>query len=669
MQSIKDGLKHYNYQCNTVSFMKNFIKKGHGPHKLYLAGLEEEKRIEAERKKQEKEDKEKIKTKEKSTTHLGNDYIRDRTREEYMRGDYNINSEPGFDEVYTLSQRFERDKAPSSYGGHDMEWGLHSHVSSSSEIPPQSKEGSTSGVESQSDDQPAPAQPSDDPSYDGQLRLKLKGPSVDKVVRIWTIGTWYVRGVCGKENEHLAKMIGRKIDILYLCETKRKGKDVLLMSDGILALWSGVDEWQLKVSALVNWLTHARLKVHLRKKKLKMCVYLMSRVVLRMDLDDGVNTTVQDLVQTILQEEDLGLPRAAANIFTLWISSGLLELQLKPHHKPYEIRRSWSKLLTLYGNGTESRMEKDEPILSYQRNVFFSKRDEEKINSVLYVTTSVLYVTTSVLYITTSVLYVTTSVLYVTSSVLYVTSSVLYVTTSVLDLKLLELLYEEARHNILEGRYPCEVSHYIMLGGIQASIELGPYNPHVHTTQFFREQQHKFLPAHVSHSNWSWLRISSKNSPEVRLLEQFKRIPSSTPVRKLVRKYLEFCWSLPYYGGAFFQGQIEQPVRGLTSLITHQDVPVLVAINAHGVYIIDDIQCAVMMDTLITVFVEDLKQKTTTYTDETERPVYDTSTDSDDTHVPLTMVNRRELPQACLSNKLSKLTLATFDEDGKLSFS
>ncbi len=42
---------------------------------------------------------------------------------------------------------------------------------------------------------------------------------------------------------------------------------------------------------------------------------------------------------------------------------------------------------------------------------------------------------------------------------------------------------------------------------------------------------------------------------------------------------------------AFFQGQIEQPVRGLTSLITHQDIPVLVAINSQGVYVIDDIQC------------------------------------------------------------------------------
>lgn len=41
----------------------------------------------------------------------------------------------------------------------------------------------------------------------------------------------------------------------------------------------------------------------------------------------------------------------------------------------------------------------------------------------------------------------------------------------------------------------------------------------------------------------------------------------------------------------FFEGQIEQPVRGLIALLTHQDIPVLVAINANGVYIIDDIQC------------------------------------------------------------------------------
>ncbi|XP_067003872.2 putative FERM domain-containing protein FRMD8P1 isoform X4 [Anabrus simplex] len=347
-------------------------------------------------------------------------------------------------------------------------------------------------------------------------------------------------------------------------------------------------------------------------KSLKLCVYLMSRIVVHMDLEDGPNTTVQDLVQSLLQEEQLSLPRVAASIFTIWMCSGLLELQLKPYHKPYEVRQKWPMFLSKYSIASESRMERDEPVLSFQRNVFFSKRDEEKI----------------------------------------------------------------------------------------------------------KEQQDKFLPAHVSRSNWSWLRISGKNSPEVRLLEQFKRIPTSTTVRKLVRKYLEFCWSLPYYGAAFFQGQVEQPVRGLTSLITHQDMSVLIAINAQGVYVIDNVQCtlllglkyeelswdfakpsqednpdclpclflqfmvlengtrvskilqvfskqAVMMDALISVFVEEMKMKAVAYADETDRPIYDTSTDSDDTQMPLTMVNRRELPQSCLSNKLSKLTLATFDEDGR----
>lgn len=42
---------------------------------------------------------------------------------------------------------------------------------------------------------------------------------------------------------------------------------------------------------------------------------------------------------------------------------------------------------------------------------------------------------------------------------------------------------------------------------------------------------------------------------------------------------------------AFFEGQVEQPVRGLTSLMTHQDIPVLVGINSKGVYVIDDINC------------------------------------------------------------------------------
>lgn len=42
---------------------------------------------------------------------------------------------------------------------------------------------------------------------------------------------------------------------------------------------------------------------------------------------------------------------------------------------------------------------------------------------------------------------------------------------------------------------------------------------------------------------------------------------------------------------AFFEGQIEQPVRGLVALLTHQDIPVLIAVNSQGLYVVDDIHC------------------------------------------------------------------------------
>ncbi|CAH1393403.1 unnamed protein product [Nezara viridula] len=395
---------------------------------------------------------------------------------------------------------------------------------------------------------------------------------------------------------------------------------------------------------------------------MKVCVYMMTDLALRMEIEDGTNATVQDLVQSITQEEQLRLPRVASTIFTLWMSSGLLELQLKPHHKPLHIRNKWPVLLAKYAHASESRQRRDEPVLSFKRNVFYPLNQEERIK----------------------------------------------------DEKILELLYAEAKYNILEGRYPCDVTQYIMLGSIQARIELGPYNPQYHTLHFFREQQSRFLPSHIRNMSWnSCLRLNSKDAPEVRLLEQYRRLPD----RKLHKKYLEFCWTLPYYGSAFFQGQIEQPVRGLKSLITHQDIPVLVGINGRGVYIINNIHytllvglkyeelswdfakpsqednpdclpClflqfrvvengtkvskilqifskqAVMMDALITGFVEELKLKLSSNTIPNNN--IDRSTTIFDNNLNIDgAATRNDSSPSFLTNKLRKLTLATFDEEGR----
>ncbi|GLV40191.1 Band4.1 inhibitor LRP interactor [Carabus blaptoides fortunei] len=407
---------------------------------------------------------------------------------------------------------------------------------------------------------------------------------------------------------------------------------------------------------------------HTNASVIPTCVYLMSRVALHMDIEDTASATTDVICQAIVNCDELGLNRQLApQIFTLWMCSPLLELQLKPTHKPYDIKQCWRSLLEQYSHGTLNQKQRDEPVISFQRNIFFSQTVEEKIK----------------------------------------------------DQKIIELLYEEAKYNILEGRYPCETAHYIMLGGIQARLELGPYNPQVHSTHYFREEQAKYLPVHVRKSStWTWLPISSKNSAEVRLLEQFKRIPTSATNRKLMRKYIEFCWSLPYYGAAFFEGQIEQPVRGLTSLMTHQDIPVLVAVNARGVYVIDEIQCtlllglqyeelswdhakpskeddpnclpciflqfvvlengarvskilqvfskqATLMDKVIAGYVHQMKKKSTT--DETDRSNEHHSVGNGDVHMPITVgpQGHSTTPVTCLSNKLSRLTLATFDEDGR----
>lgn len=35
------------------------------------------------------------------------------------------------------------------------------------------------------------------------------------------------------------------------------------------------------------------------------------------------------------------------------------------------------------------------------------------------------------------------------------------------------MLYDEAKTNILEGRYPCDPEHWLMLGALSCAVELG----------------------------------------------------------------------------------------------------------------------------------------------------------------------------------------------------
>lgn len=56
-----------------------------------------------------------------------------------------------------------------------------------------------------------------------------------------------------------------------------------------------------------------------------------------------------------------------------------VEVQLKPHHKLLTMFQSWPALEDKYCIETNKDLSAKEPILSFQRNVFFPKKDEEKI--------------------------------------------------------------------------------------------------------------------------------------------------------------------------------------------------------------------------------------------------------------------------------------------------
>ena len=100
--------------------------------------------------------------------------------------------------------------------------------------------------------------------------------------------------------------------------------------------------------------------------ELDVCVYLMSAVAVQMEVEEGANATVTDLVGSLMEEEELGLPRVTQDVLSMWMVSPLLEVQLKPHHKPFFIRREWNHFLQRFSSAPQDLKAADEPILSLQ---------------------------------------------------------------------------------------------------------------------------------------------------------------------------------------------------------------------------------------------------------------------------------------------------------------
>ena len=172
-----------------------------------------------------------------------------------------------------------------------------------------------------------------------------------------------------------------------------------------------------------------------------------------MDVEYGANTTCSSILKTIVETEDLRLPPVAMEVFSLWLMSPELgkqsiilwihqlltdllpktEVQLKPHHKPAKLHAEWPQLVAKFTK-YDGSYSLPEPTLHLRRNTFYNKADEKRLR----------------------------------------------------DPAVIELLYCEAKQNVLIGRYPCDLGEAILLGSFSARINLGNYMPQIHTANFFR---------------------------------------------------------------------------------------------------------------------------------------------------------------------------------------
>ncbi|KAJ1066081.1 hypothetical protein K5549_013594 [Capra hircus] len=273
-------------------------------------------------------------------------------------------------------------------------------------------------------------------------------------------------------------------------------------------------------------------------------VYLADDSMVPLAVENLPSLSAHELHRAI--REVLQLPDIALDAFALWLVSPLLEVQLKPKHQPYKLGRQWQELLLRFTDAPDDDVAMDEPSLQFRRNVFFPKRRE-----------------------------------------LQVRQGAPGSTTS-----------PEAKGNVLAARYPCDMEDCEALGALVCRVQLGPYQPGQPTACSLREKLDSFLPAHLckrSHGLFAAFRGrgAKAGTGEQGLLNAYHRVQEvagsdserEASLSPHYRAYLLKCHELPFYGCAFFHGEIDKPAQGF--LHRGGRKPVSVAISLDGVHVID----------------------------------------------------------------------------------
>lgn len=274
-----------------------------------------------------------------------------------------------------------------------------------------------------------------------------------------------------------------------------------------------------------------------------LCVYTLDTTCsVRLSFESGRLTTAQQVLSKMRGE--LAIPEEIEQVFSVWLTSKYLQLQLKSYHLPCKLFKRWKDLLSQFTTATYEEISQDEPILSFQRNAFLTLKEERNLLKKQKSDDSNNYC------------------------------------------KAIDLLYHEAVFNTTRGRYPLSVEEFHSQAGLQAAVKhLEEGNKSPTTVPALKPEM--FYPPHMRPKGGLNLTKLFKKSPETRsiadeLSKAFKyALKKCSDPHQLKILYLQLCWHKPYYGSVFFKGIVEKPLKLLVASEKH----IVVAINTECVHL------------------------------------------------------------------------------------
>ncbi|VDO67714.1 unnamed protein product [Heligmosomoides polygyrus] len=185
------------------------------------------------------------------------------------------------------------------------------------------------------------------------------------------------------------------------------------------------------------------------------------------------------------------------------------EVQLKPHHKPYEMRRGWAEVLSKFATSElESAKKDDEPVLYFRRNVQLASEDSFAVQIVTFCS------------------------------------------------RALEMLLTDARSSLFLNRCPMPPEKAAELAGLGFAMEDGAFDQRIHNVDWLRIHIEDQLPDRMADAIRGPMllgkALSGFNELENRVIEWWKK---ATVVLKMYgtdevrRQYLtKLRESTPCYG-------------------------------------------------------------------------------------------------------------------------